>query len=96
MKKPLKLPARLDGPAAAKLASKLVKLSGKPVCLNGAEVTFGGALGLQLLVAARRKWCQDDSEFMIENPSVALVDSCRILGIGSEEIGISKAAGASR
>jgi len=94
MNKPLKLPSRMDGPAAEKLAPELAKLSGKPVSLDGAEVTFGGALGLQFLVAARRKWQQDDSEFTIENPSDALTDSCRILGIGPDEIGISTAAGA--
>ncbi len=94
MKKPLKLPSRLDGPGVGKLAPKLVKLFGKPVRLDGAEVTFGGALGLQFLVAAQRKWRLDDSEFMIENPSAELADSCRILGIDPGEIGISEAAGA--
>ncbi len=96
MKKPLKLPPRLDGPAAGKLAPELVKLSGKPVRLDGAEVTFGGALGLQFLVAVQRKWRLDNSEFMIENPSAALADSCRILGIDPVEIGISEVVGASK
>jgi len=92
MKKPLKLPSRLDGPSAGKLALELAKISGKPVRLDGADVTFCGALGLQFLVSARRKWGQDASAFTIETPSAALADSCRILGIDPEEIGISEAA----
>lgn len=94
MNKPLNLPSRLDGPSAEQLAPKLAEITGKPLVLNGADVTFGGALGLQFLVSARRRWHQDDVEFEITNASDALRDSCRTLGIDPEEIGVFEIAGA--
>ncbi len=89
----LTLPERLDGPAAQKLTSALAEASGSPLCLNGAEVIFGGALGLQFLVAAHRQWQKDQNDFEVAAASEALMESCRILGVEPGDIGIGEKTG---
>lgn len=87
MSKDLKLPERLDNATAANLADELSRLRGEPATLDGSAVTFGGALGLQVLVAANRQWQADGLGFAVTLTSDALHNACRILGIAPEEIG---------
>ncbi|MEZ5716152.1 MAG: STAS domain-containing protein [Paracoccaceae bacterium] len=87
MSKDLKLPERLDNATAGHLAGELSRLRGQPAKLDGSAVRFGGALGLQVLVAARRQWQADGQGFKVAPTSDALRNACRVLGIDPDEIG---------
>jgi len=89
MNAPLILPPRLDSAATTRLAETLRAAAGKPLTMDGSGVVFGGALGLQALAAARRDWAAAGLEFRLKEPSGALEEACRILGIVPEDIGIT-------
>ena len=81
------LPERLDTASAGRLAGRLSERRGQPLRLDGSAVGFGGALGLQVLVAARRQWQADGQPFRIDPLGDGLARACRILGIPPLEIG---------
>ena len=87
MSNDLKLPERLDTASARQLAGALARLRGQPVGLDGGAVVFGGALGLQVLVAASRQWRDDCQPFRVAPVSDGLQGACRTLGIDPQEIG---------
>lgn len=82
-----KLPKRLDTASARQLAETLQGLRGQPATIDGSAVQFGGALGLQVLVAANHQWQADGQPFRIAPLSGALHSACRVLGIEPAEIG---------
>jgi len=86
-KERLKLPKRLDTPAAIKLAPDLLAVVGAPLVLDGSKITFAGALGLQVLASARLQWETDGLEFRLDNPSPALDEARRQLGLSTAELG---------
>jgi len=86
----LSLPARLDSAAAGKLAGRLLALRGRPVTLTAGDVSVAGALGVQVLVAARRQWAQDGPLFRLAAPSAALLECCELLGVPAAEIGTDR------
>lgn len=89
----VKLPPRLDGHAVAALARKLSEAAGLPLRLDGADIVYTGALGLQLIAATARQWRADGLTLQIDPPGTALRDSCQRLGIAPEEIALAATAG---
>lgn len=83
----LKLPERLDSAAAGPLADELKSAQGQPIHLDAGDVSSGGALGLQVLVAACRQWRHDTQPFRLDPISDSLVEACQLLGIALEDIG---------
>ena len=83
------LPDRLDTASAAGLLAALQDRRGAAATLDGSGVGFAGALGLQVLVSARRTWDADGQAFRITAPSAALTDACRQLGLSGDDIGIT-------
>lgn len=81
------LPDRLDTATAPGLADALRGRAGTALALEGAAVQTVGALGIQVLVAAARQWHQDGQAFCLENPSDALLEGCRWLGVAPADIG---------
>ena len=81
------LPERLDTATAPGLADALRGRLGEVLMLDGAAVSKVGALGLQVLVAAVRQWREDGKELTLENPSDALLEGCKWLGISPADIG---------
>jgi chemotaxis protein CheX len=63
------LPAALDAGAAGELARSLLALRGQPLVLDASGVGRVGALGLQVLVSARRTWGRDGLALTIERRS---------------------------
>lgn len=89
MDRSMTLPAVMDSPGAAELAERLMAVRGASVQLDGGEVTFAGALALQVLVSARRQWSSDDMPFELVSPSDAFRESCRLLGIEPADLGVA-------
>ncbi|ABD55760.1 CheX protein [Jannaschia sp. CCS1] len=81
-----KLPGHLDSAVAAPLASELTDRCGQPICIDAGEVTFVGTLPLQILVAARKQWAEDEQSFQIAPLSQAFVASVEGLGVSLQDI----------
>jgi len=92
MKGSLKLSARLDSQAAEHLAAELAQQRGHSLALDAGQVTFLGALALQLLLAAHRQWVGDGKSFRIVNPTTAFLEGVSLLGIDAPEIGLDDPA----
>lgn len=88
MKGSLKLAACLDTLATEQLASELTPQRGHSLTLDAGEVTFVGALALQLLLSAQRQWRDDEKAFDIANPSAAFLDGVALLGCEPAALGI--------
>ncbi len=84
----LKLPPRLDRQIVRDLAPDLLARRGAPLSLDASEVAFGGALGVQLLVAAQRQWQADGQPFTLVAASDALQEACVQLGVPIGLIGL--------
>lgn len=84
-----KLPGHLDSAAATPLATELMEHSGKDICIDASDVTFAGTLPLQVLVAARKQWEEDEQSFVISPLSSAFVASTEGLGVPLPDIGAS-------
>ena len=83
----IKLASRLDSTAAFALAEKLKTNRGNPLELDASDVTFAGALTLQVLIAANRQWTTEGLDFRISNSSEAIKSACEALGIPESEFG---------
>lgn len=92
MKESLNLAACLDALATERLASELAPRRGQSVTLNAADVTFVGALPLQLLFAAHRQWQSDGKAFHIVNASRAFLEGVALLGIAPAALGVAEQA----
>ena len=77
----------LDSPAAATVASELLELRGQALTITGDDVTFAGALSLQVLVSARRQWEEDGYQFLVKSASEPFHAACEGLGFRWEDIG---------
>ena len=84
----INLSARLDSQATRDLAAAIARHRGDPLTLCAEQVTFLGALTLQLIIAAHRQWREDGNEFRIVNPSDAFVEGLEILGARPAEVGL--------
>lgn len=88
MKGSLTLAACLDSLATERLASELAPRRGHSLALNAGQVTFLGALALQLLIATHRQWKADGKSFEITDPSEAFMDGFALLGARAEDLGL--------
>jgi len=92
MKGSLTLAACLDSLATERLASELTSQRGHSLTLNAGQVTFVGALALQLLFAARRQWKTDGKPLEITDPSEAFLEGIASLGGSASELGLEGTA----
>ena len=76
----IRLPKAMDIASAARLTDELLAVRGRPITLDGSEVERLGALGLQVLLSARRTWRADKRDFAVVNPSAALSGDAALLG----------------
>lgn len=88
MDEKLLLPARFDSAAAQSVTQNLMARRGRPLSVDAGQVEFAGALGIQVLIAARRQWAAGDIAFEVTGISDALRDACRTLGVAPSEIGV--------
>lgn len=92
MKGSLKLAACLDSLATEHLASEFTQMRGHSVVLDAGQVTFLGALALQLLLASYRQWQDDGKSFQIINPSAAFLDGISLFGVAASSLRIEETA----
>lgn len=90
MTESITLSACLDSQAAQELAAVLDQHRRHSVTLCAEQVTFLGALSLQLLISACRQWLADGKEFQIVNPSAAFTEGVELLGADPAAIGLGK------
>lgn len=83
----IKLPKRLDTANTTLLKNILGEGRGKNVEIDASEVSYVGALGLQILISARRTWKSEANHFAIRSPSEPLLMTCQLLGVSMDEIG---------
>jgi len=76
---PIALPASLDAQAAEALLPQLREA--QAFRFDGSGVAKVGALGLQLLAAARAEAGRTGAPFAIEAPSPALLEAAHTLGL---------------
>lgn len=74
------LPQHLDISVCQDLTEQLLSLRNTKVCVSAAEVSFVGALALQLLLSARLLWQNDGHSFRVIDPSNAFCDGLALLG----------------
>ncbi|MEQ8294094.1 MAG: STAS domain-containing protein [Roseovarius sp.] len=94
MDEKLLLPARLDSAAVRAVADDIQARRGHPLTIDAGQVEFAGALGLQVLVAARRQWQEAGNAFEVTGAGAALRDMCWMLGVPLGEIGATAGEGA--
>ncbi|MCC5969480.1 MAG: STAS domain-containing protein [Pararhodobacter sp.] len=88
MKGTLKLAASMDSLATEHLAAELAHQRGHSLSLDAGNVSFIGALALQLLIVAHRQWLNDDKSFQIVDPSLAFLDGIAQMGVRNADIGL--------
>ena len=76
----VRLPETLDLNAAEPLRQALVEHRGRPLVLDGSQVSRLGGLCLQVLVSARKTWAEDGQEFRIEQCSLELQQQLDLFG----------------
>lgn len=81
----IKLPARLDLPAAVRLVNELREVSGS-ISVDASEVSHMGALGLQALVAASRDAKTRGDTFEILGSSDKVLKQMKIMGTAPEQL----------
>lgn len=81
----IKLPARLDLPAAVRLVNELKSHEG-PMIVDAADVSHLGALGLQALIAAARDVQKRGDTFQMINSSDKVLDQLKIMGTAPEQL----------
>jgi len=70
----------LDMRAAAPLKAALAERRGKPVELDASKVQRLGGLCLQVLIAARRAWHEEEQPLVIGHRSEAFTTALRLFG----------------
>lgn len=85
MAEAVKLPARLDLPAAVPLLNELRAAEGD-VILDGAEVTHFGALCAQVLVSGAKTAAEAGREFRVENLNEAAQAQLGFMGLDIENL----------
>lgn len=85
MAEALKLPARLDLPAAVPLLNELRAAEGD-VVLDGADVTHLGALCAQVLISGAKTAAEAGHTFTIENLQEAAQDQLGFMGLDIENL----------
>lgn len=81
------LSRHLDSAAAPPLAADLLGLRGADLTIDCSDVAFVGALGLQVLIAARRQWSEDGHILSIKPVGGALAKAATALGVDLALIG---------
>ena len=76
----MRLPEMLDLNAAEPLRQALVEHRGRPLVLDGSQVSRLGGLCLQVLVAAQKTWAKDGQAFRIERCSLELQQQLDLFG----------------
>jgi chemotaxis protein CheX len=76
----VRLPEALDADAAARLATEMLGLSGCAVAIDASGVQRMGALGLQVLLAARKTWASNGLPLILHGASPAFDDAMRLFG----------------
>ncbi|OYV38070.1 MAG: hypothetical protein B7Z80_11085 [Rhodospirillales bacterium 20-64-7] len=84
------LPASLDLAAAAALRTEFLSKRGQPLCVEGGNVARVGIPCLQVLLAARQAWVDDQVDWASANFSPEFVAALNELGIGLERFGLEK------
>jgi chemotaxis protein CheX len=84
------LPASLDLAAAAPLKEEFLSRRGRKISLDGANVARVGVPCLQVLLAARQTWADDQIEWMSGNFSDEFISALNELGISLERLGLEK------
>lgn len=90
MTETITLSACLDSQAAQELATVLDQHRRLSLTLSAEQVSFLGALTLQVLISAFRQWREDGNEFHIVNPSAAFLEGVELLGADPAAIGLGK------
>ena len=85
----LRLPGHIDSNAAPPLAAQILEKSGQPLTLDASGVTFIGALGLQVLIAAKKQWDADETAFAVDHLGDEMMDACKALGVTGDAFGAS-------
>lgn len=93
MKGSITLAACLDSLATERLASEFAPQRGHPLTVHAGEVSFVGALALQLLLATYRQWQADEKLFEITGPSDAFLDGIALLGGDPAMLGLGGPVG---
>ena len=86
MKLDRQLPAILDLKAAAPLHAMLAAQRGADLQIGGAQVQRLGAQCLQVLLCAQTAWLADGKSLTITEPSVELLNSIELFGVGEKAI----------
>lgn len=81
MPEPFVLPDRLDTSAAPALLAGLLERRGRPLVLDASGVGLIGALGFEILLAARRQWQADAQHLVIDAPSDPFRATAETLGL---------------
>jgi chemotaxis protein CheX len=76
----------LDIRAAGPLAAELLALRGNDVVIEGADVVHLGTQCLQVLLAARATWRDDEAAMDVVNPSPELIECLNLLGVQPETL----------
>jgi anti-anti-sigma regulatory factor len=84
------LPASLDLAAAAALKEEFLAKRGQKLRVDGADVARVGVPCLQVLLAARQTWVDDQIDWVSGSFSVELVSALNELGVGLGRLGLEK------
>nr|WP_317055327.1 STAS domain-containing protein [Roseovarius sp. W115] len=83
----LRLQARFDGASVGVFMEDLRSRKGGDVCIDGSNVSFCGALGVQALVSAQKQW-QADGYRLALKASSELLACCATLGVDITALGL--------
>ncbi|MEP4195931.1 MAG: STAS domain-containing protein [Aliishimia sp.] len=81
----IKLPARLDLPAAVRLANELRDING-PVSVDASEVSHMGALGLQTLAVVAKTVIKRGDTFQMIGSTDKVLDQMKLMGTAPEQL----------
>jgi chemotaxis protein CheX len=84
----LKLPQTLDVAAVRAVRENLMGRRGTPTTLDVSDVERIGALGIELLVAARRQWLADGSSIQIVGLSDTVRDAFADIGLDAATLDV--------
>ncbi|MBU6448223.1 MAG: STAS domain-containing protein [Rhodospirillales bacterium] len=76
----IKLPPVLDIVAAPGLLESFLQLRGNQLSVEASQVQRLGAQCLQIFLAARTAWAEDNITIQFQNPSEDFVESLELLG----------------